>query len=304
MSKYLPDGRIERRDLRWGLSFVLPAMIFFAVFFFYPIGNAFWTSFLDKDPLSLGPAEFVGLENYISIFNSGPFWNSLTATAIFGGGTTILFVVVSFFIALAITSTKRFQSFLEMTYFSPAVVSSVVAASIWMLVLSPRGIANQWINALLGTPGQTHGWLSSGNMLRLSTILVYFWKYVGFFTILYISGLSSIPKSVYESAEIDGANAWQRMIYVTLPLIKPTIVMVSILATIRSFRTFSVQYFFTQSGMPRGPINVIALNIYHKAIRQHNLGEGTAMSMILLAIMVTLSLVQLRVGGQGDELNY
>lgn len=282
------------------MTFVLPAVTFFGVFFFYPIGNALWTSFLDKDPLALGPPEFVGLENYISMFTSGSFWNSLKATAIFGGGTTVLFVVVSLFIALAISSTKRFQSFLEMTYFSPAIVSSVVAASIWMIVLSPRGIANQWVNAILGTPGTTHGWLSNGNMLRLSTIMVYFWKYVGFFVILYISGLASIPKTVYESARIDGANSWQRLAYVTLPLMKPTIVMVSILATIRSFRTFSVQYFFTQSGLPRGPINVIALNIYYKAIRQHNLGEGTAMSMVLLAIMISLSLVQLKMGGEGD----
>ena len=304
MKKLLPGGRIARRDFRWGLTFVIPAVVFFAVFFFYPIGNALWTSFFSKDPLALGPADFVGLKNYIKIFHSSSFWNSLKATAIFGGGTTILFVVVSFVIALLITKTKRFQSMLEMTYFSPAIVSSVVAASIWMIIFSPSGIANQWVNIVAGTPGDVHGWLSDANMLRLSTILVYFWKYVGFFTILYISGLSSIPRSVYESAMVDGANAFQRLIYVTIPLIAPTIILVSILATIRTFRTFSVQYFFTQAGMPRGPINVIALNIYYRAIRDHKMGEGTAMSMILLAIMVTLSILQFRIGGRGDEITY
>ena len=136
--------------------------------------------------------------------------------------------------------------------------------------------------------------MADAAMVRASTVIVYFWKYIGYFTILYITGLGKIPASIYEAATIDGANGWDRFRLVTLPLLKPTTVMVSIMAMIQCLKTFSTQYLFTQRGAPQGPINVITLNIYNTAMRDNNLSKASVMSVLLFLLMLTLTLVQLK----------
>jgi multiple sugar transport system permease protein len=293
-------GGIERRKARWGWTFVTPALLFFALFSFYPIFNALYMSFFKKNLLSLAPPQFIGLKNYVYLFHSPDFWNSLKATAIFTAGTFSLLVVVSLVLAVFITSRRRFQQVMQMAYFSPAVVSSVVAASIWLLIFDPRGLGNQWINTIMNSPGVDHRWLASATMLRLSTILVYSWKYVGYFTIIFIAGLSSIPHTLHEAAKIDGASAWQNFWRVTFPLLKPTTLLVSVVSMIQCLRTFSTQYMFTQAGAPRGPIDVITLNVYNTAIRDHQIGRASALSIILFGIMLFLSWLQFKISRSED----
>jgi len=118
-------------------------------------------------------------------------------------------------------------------------------------------------------------------MVRISTIIVYVWKYIGYFTILYITGISKIPRSVIEAAKIDGATDLNQFRYIVFPLLKPTTVLVSIMVMIQCLKTFSTQYLFTQSGAPTGPIDVITLNIYNTAMRDLNIGRASVMSVIL-----------------------
>ena len=191
---------------------------------------------------------------------------------------------------MAIHSRRRLNRALQLVYYSPAVLSSAVAALIWLLMLDPRGLMNQAVNAMLGTPGIDRKWLADAAMVRASTVLVYFWKYIGYFTILYITGLGKIPASIREAATIDGAGGWARFRLITLPLLKPTTVMVSIMAMIQCLKTFSTQYLFTQRGAPQGPINVITLNIYNTAMRDNNLSRASVMSVLLFLLMLTLTL--------------
>jgi len=297
---WLSRGGLKRRKALWGWFFVTPALAFFGLFSFYPIINAIYMGFFKKNLLSLAAPTFVGLTNYVYLFNSPSFWNSLKSSAIFTGGTFALLVVVSLLLAVFITSRKRFQKIMQMAYFSPAVVSSVVAASIWLLIFDPRGIGNQWLNFIMNTPGVDHRWLASVTMLRLSTILVYFWKYVGYFTIIYVAGISTIPVTLIEAARIDGATAWQRFWRITFPLLKPTTLLVSVVSMIQCLRTFSTQYMFTQAGAPRGPIDVITLSVYNTAIRDHKIGRASALSIILLLIMLLMSWIQFRVSKSED----
>jgi len=294
---------IERKKAIWGWIFVAPSLLFFSLFSFYPIANAFYTSLFKKDLLSLRPPKFVGIKQYTYLLTSPTFWNSVKATAIFTLGTFIPLVVFSLIFAAFIMSRKRFQKFFQMAYYSPAVLSSVVAAAIWLLILDPRGLANQFVNLLMNSPGVDHKWLASIGMVRFSTILVYFWKYVGYFTIIFIAGMASIPRSLHEAARIDGANSWQAFWRITFPLIKPTTLLVSVVAMIQCLKTFSTQYLFVQSGAPRGPIDVITLNIYYTAIRDHRIGRASAMSIILFAIMLFFTWLQLRVS-KSEEVSY
>ncbi len=279
-------------------------MAFFAVFSFYPIVNALYTSLFRKRLLSLRPPTFIGLENYEYLLKSPDFWNSIKATFIFTLGTFIPILVFSLLLAAFIMSRKRFQKFFQMAFYSPAVLSSVVAAAIWLLILDPRGLANMGANFLLGTKGVDYKWLASANMVRFSTILVYFWKYIGYFTIIYITGLASIPQSLHEAAKIDGASGWKDFWHITIPLLKPTTVLVSIMSMLQCLKTFSTQYLFTQSGAPLEPINVITLNIYNTAIRDHNIGRASAMSIILFIIMLFFTWLQFKASKSGGEVDY
>jgi len=303
MSRRISKYSIERKKARWGWIFVTPTLIFFSIFSFYPIFNALYTSLFKKKLLSLKPPTFIGLENYSYLIKSPDFWNSIRATVVFTLGTFIPLLIFSLIFAIFIISRKRFQKFFQMAYYSPAVLSSVVAAAIWLLIFDPRGLSNQWTNFIMSSPGIDHKWLANSVMVQISTMLVYFWKYVGYFTIIFIVGLAAIPQSIYEAAKIDGANDWKNFWYITLPLLKPTTVLVSIMSMLQCLKTFSTQYLFIQGGAPLAPINVITLNVYHTAIRDRQIGRASAMSIILFAIMLFFTWVQFR-ASRADEISY
>lgn len=294
---------IESRKNRWGWVFIIPSLVFFSFFSFYPILNALYTSLFKKKLLSLKPPRFIGLDNYIYLLQSPDFWNSIRATMVFTLGTFIPMVIFSLIFAQFIVSRKRFQKFFQMAYYSPAVLSSVVVAAIWLLIFDPRGLSNQLVNFIMNTPGVDHRWLANASMVQISTMLVYFWKYVGYFTIIFIVGLTSIPKSIYEAARIDGVNSWTGFWYITLPLLKPTTILVSIMAMLQCLKTFSTQYLFTQGGAPIGPINVVTLNLYNTAIRDHRIGLASAMSIILFCIMLFFTWLQFKTA-RSDEISY
>ena len=298
---FSPD--IEHKKARWGWAFIFPSLVFFSLFNFYPIFNALYTSLFRKKLLSLKPPEFIGFDNYIYLFKSPDFWNSIRATVVFTIGTFIPMVVFSLIFAVFIISRKRFKKFFQMAYYSPAVLSSVVVAAIWLLIFDPRGLSNQFVNFILNTPGVDHKWLANSAMVQISTMLVYFWKYVGYFTIIFLVGLASIPQSIHEAAKMDGVNAWNGFWYITLPLLKPTTILVSIMSMLQCLKTFSTQYLFTQGGAPMEPINVITLNLYHTAIRDHRIGLASAMSIILFSIMLFFTWLQFK-GSRSDEVRY
>ncbi|MBB6482123.1 carbohydrate ABC transporter permease [Spirochaeta isovalerica] len=294
---------IEKKLSRWGWFFVAPSLFFFSLFSFYPILNAGFTSLFRKKILSLKPPTFIGLKNYIYLLQSDDFWNSIRATFVFTIGTFIPLLVFSLLLAVLILNIKKGKKFLQLAYYAPAVLSSVVAAVIWMSIFDPRGLGNQILNFLFNTPGIDHKWLADSTMVQLSTILVYFWKYIGYFVVIFIAGLAAIPGSLYEAATIDGAGKWQSFWRITFPLLKPTIILVSVMSMLQCLKTFSTQYLFVQSGSPQAPINVITLNIYNTGIRDHLIGRSSAMSIILFLIMLFFTWLQFKTS-KADDVSY
>ncbi|MCY1151899.1 MAG: sugar ABC transporter permease [Sphaerochaetaceae bacterium] len=305
MSKSPKKYSIERREARWGFLFTVPCLLFFALFSFYPIINAFFTSLTNKEVFSR-TSEFVGLKNYIYLFTkeNGGFSlaNSMRATLTFTIGTFIPMVVISLIVAVFLMQLRktRYRGIFQIGYYLPAVLSSVVAAAIWMILFDPRGLINQFSNFLMSTTGQDYGWLINSRMLQASTMIVYFWKYIGYFVILFITGLASIPPTLYEAATVDGSNRWTTFWKITLPLLKPTVLLVSVMAMLQCLKTFSTQYMFQQGGTARQPIDVITMNIYFTGIRHGKLGRASAMSIILFVIMLVLTLLQFKVSNSDD----
>ena len=299
---------IEKRQARWGFAFTIPCLVFFAVFAFYPIISAFITSLTNRKAISRNYS-FVGLENYIYIFTKGnggySLLNSLRATLVFTIGTFIPMVVVSLFVAVLISQLRKpgHSKFYELCFYTPAVLSSVVAATIWMILFQPTGLVNQFSNYLMRTSGRDYQWLTSNNMLQISTMIVYFWKYIGYFTILFITGLASIPSTLYEAALVDGSSRWHSFWHITLPLLKPTVVLVSIMAMLQCLKTFSTQYMFVQGGTARAPIDVITMNIYFTGVNNGYLGRASAMSIVLFLIMLVFTALQFRFQS-GDDVDY
>ena len=250
--------------------------------------------------------EFVGLKNYIYLFtkDNGGFSleNSMRATLTFTIGTFIPMVVVSLIIAVLLMQLRknRHRGFFQIAYYMPAVLSSVVAAAIWMILFDPRGLFNQFSNFLMMTTGKDYGWLVNPTMLQTSTMIVYFWKYIGYFVILFITGLASIPPTLYEAAIVDGSTKWHTFWKITLPLLKPTVLLVSVMAMLQCLKTFSTQYMFHQGGAARQPIDVITMNIYFTGIRNGRIARASAMSIILFVIMLLLTLLQFKVSNSDD----
>ena len=296
---------IERKQARWGFAFTVPCLVFFAIFSFYPIISAFITSLTNRDAIKR-TWDFIGFDNYVYLFtqSNGGFslMNSLKATGIFTIGTFIPMVVVSLLLAVLIMQLRRpsHSKIFELAFYTPAVLSSVVAATIWMILFQPTGLFNQLTNTIMRTSGRDYQWLTSDAMLRASTIIVYFWKYIGYFTILFITGLASIPPTIYEAAIVDGSSRWHTFWKITLPLLKPTIMLVSIMAMLQCLKTFSTQYMFVQGGTAREPIDVITMNIYYTGVVNRRLGRSSAMSIILFVIMLFFTVLQFKTQ-KGDE---
>ena len=296
---------IEKQQAKWGFAFTIPCLLFFAVFSFYPIISAFITSLTNRDAIKR-TWDFIGFDNYVYLFtqSNGGFSliNSLKATGIFTIGTFIPMVVVSLILAVMIMQLRKpgQSKMFELAFYTPAVLSSVVAATIWMILFQPTGLFNQLSNFVMRSSGRDFQWLTNDNMLRISTIIVYFWKYIGYFTILFITGLASIPPTIYEAAIVDGSSRWHTFWKITLPLLKPTIMLVSIMAMLQCLKTFSTQYMFVQGGTAREPIDVITMNIYYTGVVNRRLGRSSAMSIILFIIMLFFTFLQFKTQ-KGDE---
>ena len=170
MAKDKKTASFEAKKARWGLYFTLPGLLFFALFSFYPIINAVITSLFNKKLLSLRKPDFVGIMNYVKILSSSDFWNSMQATAIFTVGCFVPLVVVCLLLAVFITSRHQGRRTMQMILYSPAVLSSVVIALIWMILLDPRGIANQFANKVLHTQGIDYKWLADSTIDRKSVV--------------------------------------------------------------------------------------------------------------------------------------
>ena len=306
--KKIKTYSIERRQAVWGFLFTVPCLVFFAVFAFYPIISAFLTSLTNRKAISRNYS-FVGLENYVYIFTKGnggfSLMNSLSATLDFTIGTFFPMVVVSLFVAVLLSQLRKpgHSKFYELCFYTPAVLSSVVAATIWMILFQPTGLINQMSNYLMMTSGRDYQWLTSNTMLQISTMIVYFWKYIGYFTILFITGLASIPSTLYEAALVDGSSRWHSFWHITLPLLKPTVVLVSIMAMLQCLKTFSTQYMFVQGGTARAPIDVITMNIYFTGVNNGYLGRASAMSIVLFLIMLVFTALQFKFQS-GDDVDY
>lgn len=276
--------------------FLAPALAVLGVFTFWPIlaaGHISLTSWNGFDPVK----PFIGLENYVRLTQDPEFWNSLLVTVLYAVGVCVLCVVTGLAVALLLNAPLRGLGIYRSIYFLPVVTSSVAAAIVWRYLLDPSG----FINALLAQVGvDGPDWLQNRWLALGALTLLTVWKNIGFNAVLYLTALQSLPHSIYEAADLDGATPWQQVRHLTVPLLSPMTFFVVVQALITSFQAFDLVYVFTAGG-PRGGTEVLGMFMYREAFQLGDFGYGTAIAFVTLFLVLGVTLVQWRAGGSGSE---
>ncbi|MEJ3653570.1 sugar ABC transporter permease [Actinomycetes bacterium KLBMP 9759] len=266
--------------------FVLPNMLLFGAFTIWPAINGFNMSLYDS---SNGRTfRFVGGGNYTEIVSSAEFWQVAGQTAVFVVGLVIVTTVASTALALLLNAQRRGRGVLRAAYFVPFLVSPVVVGLIWGLALERQnGLVNTILDALgLGRPG----WLLEGGLAMVVIIVVGLWTQVGFYALILLAGLQGIDATLYEAARMDGATVWQQIRQITLPLLRPTTLVVVILATIHAFQAFDYIYTLTGGG-PLGATTLIVQYIYESSFEspiQFGLASAAGVVLFLVVFGVTV----------------
>ncbi|MCB9138046.1 MAG: sugar ABC transporter permease [Caldilineaceae bacterium] len=284
----------RRRIELWGFLFAAPAVALLLIFNIFPMFNAFYLS-LTKYNL-LKPPEFVGFSNYSALLSSKQFAASLRITFLYVFGTVIPVWFLSFGMAFLLARAKIFSGFWRTSLFLPTILPLLTVTLVWKLLFNIRGVMNSFLIFFGMDP---IGWLTNAGPANLALIITSWWHAPSYYMILFLAGLQAVPVVYHEAAQLDGANGWQRLRYVTLPLMRPTIVLVIVLSIINGFRTFALHDVMTGGG-PGTATQIVPLLIYKTAFAFLDMGGATAMSVVYFLLILIFSLIQLRVM-QGED---
>lgn len=282
--------RTRRRRLLTAYAFMLPSLAVMALFMFYPLIRAAWLSLTNYS--FFGTSQFIGLGNYTKLVHDAQFWNDLGNTAYYAAVTTPVSIILA--LGLALLLNRRglpARGVLRAAIFLPAVVSLAVAAIPFRLMFTPSiGLVTYWLGAL-GI--HATDWLNSSTLAMPAVIIVGIWKDVGFYMVIYLAGLQTIPREFYEAARINGASTWQRFRRITLPLLNNTTMFVTIIALIASFQAFDQIYVMTQGG-PAFSTETLVMLIYRQGFQNFSMGYASAIGYVLVLIILLFSLLQMR----------
>lgn len=278
---------LRRAESRWAFWLLLPALSGIGLFTVLPTLGSFVLSFARWD--LLGAPRWVGLANYQDLALDPLFYRVMLQTGVFVLLYVVSDVVLALGLAVALNQQVRFQALYRTAYFLPVVTSMVAGAILWSWIFDPR---SGLLNALLALfhLGPVR-WLSDARVALPSLVMVSVWKNLGYDMLLFLAGLQAVPAHQLEAASLDGANAWQRFRCVTLPLLGPTLVMVTMMATIRAFQTFDTVYLMTEGG-PHRATTIVGFWLFQNAFTYFKLGKASALAYVLFAVLVALGGLQ------------
>ncbi len=279
----------KTRETVSGFLFLSPNFFGFLLFNLIPIAACFLISFTRWN-ISSSP-EYIGFRNYFNIFNDDLFWEYLWNTFYYALLTVPGTIIVGFILALLLNHKIRGIVFFRTVYFLPSVTLIVAVAVVWSWIYNADfGLIN-YILGLFGVEGPN--WLQNKTWAMPAIIIMGVWKGSGYSMLIYLAGLQSIPLEYYEAAEVDGANWYQKICYVTLPLIYPTTFFILVTSTIGAIQGFDQFYVMTRGG-PAGSTTTLVYYIFENAFEWFKMGYATTTAVILFFIIMTITLVQWR----------
>lgn len=286
---------MQQRNL-WGFLFAVPALSFFVVFAIFPILRTFYLSFFAFSLVD--KPVYTGLNNFRGLAGDGRFHASLINSFLYVFYTYVPVSILALLLALALNTRIRGRGFFRTIYFVPVVMSWVVVSAIWKLIFNRQGLMNTFF---LGSVGiSPKNWLTDVNFAPDAIVIMSVWKEVGFFMVVFLAGLQSIPSDYFEAAKVDGSNELQVFRFITLPLLRPTILFVSVISMITGLQVFVPQWVMTAGG----PVNatlVMSLNIYQTAFVFLQGGKAAAMSVVLFLIIGSVTLFQFWLNRMGND---
>jgi multiple sugar transport system permease protein len=281
-----------RRERRFALALLAPALLVLIVTTTVPLVYLAWTSMNRIDLSMPWLTGFVGVQNFGKMGGDPRFWNSLWLTLIYTMSTVVLQVLVGLSLALLVLQIPKGQALLRVGAILPIVLAPVVVGLFWRtLVLSPDvGLVDVVTRALgLGS----HNWLGDPQLALISVIAIHTWQWTPFAFLVLLATLATLPPDVYEAARLDRASSWQRFVHITLPLIRPAIMMVVIMRTMTALSAFAAIFAATGGG-PGSATEILNLYAYRTSFTELNLGYGASLAMVLLAITLAVSFFMFR----------
>lgn len=268
--------------------FLLPSALVLVIFFFIPFFQTFLLSFLDYSTNIYKP-EFIGVANYVKLFHNPVFYKVLWNTFIYLFIAVPILAIFPLFLAVLINQKIKGVTLYKILIYLPVIVSIVVAAIAFKWLYADQGILNYVVTSL---GFKSIGWLTDPNYALYSVIIVTIWKGIGYYMIIYLAALMSVPNELYEACDIDGASFLTKHLTVTVPHIMPTIALVTTISAISAMKVFAEIYVMTKGG-PLNSSKTIVYYIYERAFENLDLGIASAMAVVLLIIVMVFSLINI-----------
>jgi len=283
---------LARQERRFALALFLPALVVLAATTTAPLVYLAWTSLMRIDLSMPWLSGFAGAGNYVKMGDDPRFWSSLVLTVVYTASTVVLQVAVGLSLALLVLRIPRGQAAARIAAILPIVLAPVVVGLFWRtLVLAPDfGLVDVVTRALgLGS----HNWLGDPQLALVSVIAIHTWQWTPFAFLVILASLASLPPDVFEAARLDRAGPWQRFVHITLPLIRPAVVVVVIMRMMVALSAFAAIYAATGGG-PGTATEILNLYAYRTSFTELNLGYGAALAMVLLAVTLAVSVLLFR----------
>ena len=277
---------IQQRDHRFGFLLTLPGLATLFIIIIFPLVFTIITSFYDYTLLNPNHVDFVGLENYQEVLEEEYIGHSVITTIQFVLATVFIEFIIGFALALALDKVQRFKSIYYLILLVPLMINPVVVGLMWRMILHTElGIMNYLLKIL---SINRVNWLGDSDIAFWTIVFVDIWHQVSFMTILLLAGLAALPREPYEAARMDGASALRCLIYITLPLMRPVIIVALLLRLIFAVKTFDIIYIMTKGG-PGIATDLVSYFIYRSAFFSLDIGRASALSVGLLVIVLLLT---------------
>ncbi|MGB3402333.1 MAG: sugar ABC transporter permease [Microcoleaceae cyanobacterium] len=277
--------------------FLFPALFLLGLTVFFPAIQAFYLSFFNYDLLQ--PPTWIGLQNFQKLWSDITFWKTLKNTLLYILIVVPILVIFPLILAILVNQKLRGIYWFRAIYYIPVIISMVVAGIAWKWLYSETGLLNQSLQYFLSfilpeSAIPRIPWLTSPNLALFSVMLVTIWKGLGYYMVIYLAGLQSIPQELYEAANLDGSQGWQQHWDITLPLMKPYLILVAVISAISATKVFEEVYILTQGG-PINSSKTLVYYIYEKAFQNLEIGYACTIGLILFLIVFGLSILRLTI---------
>jgi multiple sugar transport system permease protein len=291
----MSERHIARQQYRYGLVLISPWLVTFVVFWLYPLVEAFWLSMSAYSTLT-GQRRWIGLTNFAALLDDQLVWRALINTVVFTVGTVPATTAAALALAVMLDrfTSRWLGSVLRAAYFLPTVTSLVVVALVFTNLYARDGYLNA-VCRMLGLPHPERGWLLEPTTALGSIMAMDVWMATGYYMVIVLAGLQTIPRQLYEAATLSGATAWQQFRWITLPLLKPTLLFVLVMNTIKSLQVFVEVYVMTRGGPLEGTTTTLVYEVYRNAFeRTDGMGYAAAIAVVVFVVIVAASWGQMR----------